>query len=44
MKLSASFFLFFFALTVSAQAQELRDFGARLGAKASEKVRLTAVF
>ena len=35
MKLSASFFLFFFALTVSAQ--ELRDFGARLGAKASEK-------
>ena len=37
MKLSASFFLFFFALTVSAQAQELRDLGARLGAKASEK-------
>ena len=37
MKLSASFFLFFFALTVSVQAQELRDFGARLGAKASEK-------
>lgn len=37
MKLSASFFLFFFALIASAQAQELRDFGARLGAKASEK-------